>query len=368
MASTVYFTDFSETPDRNIFDKLSDMADRLPLSLVSAAGELVAVKVHFGERGNTAFVAPHFVRAVADKVKEQKAKPFVTDANTLYVGSRSNSVDHLETAARHGFTSETLGCPVLIADGLRGGSYIEAGVGGAHFKTVKLAHELARADAIVCVTHFKGHELAGFGGAIKNLGMGGGARAAKLAMHSDVAPRIKADRCIACGKCAANCPPGAITICKHAVIDPKQCIGCGSCIVVCPARAVRNGWDSGSRLMQEKMVEHLAGFARMKPGKIAYFNFIMNVSPACDCYGHAGNPIVPDIGICASLDPVAVDAACNDLVIQAEGSLNSVLKTAHAAGSDKFRDVYPDADWAVQLDYAEGMGLGSRGYKLVTVE
>jgi uncharacterized Fe-S center protein len=368
MPSTVLFTDFSESSDRNIFDKLSDLADKLPLAAVAVKNELVAVKIHFGERGNTAFVAPHFVRAVVDKIKQQEAKPFVTDANTLYVGSRSNSVDHLETAARHGFTYSTLGCPVLIADGLRGGSYVEAEVGGAHFKTVKLAHELARADAIVCVTHFKGHELAGFGGAIKNLGMGGGARAAKLAMHSDVAPQIKTDKCTACGRCAANCPADAITVGKHAVIDPTKCIGCGSCIVVCPARAARNGWDSGPRLMQEKMVEHLAGFAKMKPGKIAYFNFIMNVSPACDCYGHAGTPIVPDIGICASLDPVAVDAASNDLVMKAEGSRGSVLKKARAAGSDKFRDVYPDADWSIQLQHAETMGLGSRDYTLITVE
>ena len=368
MTSTVLFTDFSETPGRNIFDKLTDLADKLPLAAAVAAGELVAVKVHFGERGNTAFVAPHFVRAIADKVKAQKAKPFVTDTNTLYVGSRSNSVDHLETAAWHGFTASTLGCPVLIADGLRGGSYVEAEVDGAHFKTVKLAQDLARADAIVCVTHFKGHELAGFGGAIKNLGMGGGSRAAKLAMHSDVSPQIKADKCTACGKCAANCPADAIAIAKHAAIDPKKCIGCGSCIAVCPTHAMRNGWDSGPASMQEKMVEHLAGFIHAMKGKIGYISFLNNVSPACDCYGHADVPIVPDLGILSSLDAVAIDAACNALVMQAEGVKGSALKKAFQQGSDKFRDIYPDADWRIQLDYAEQMGLGTRKYELVTVE
>lgn len=364
MSSKVYFTDFSESPQRNIFSKLSDLMERLPLSGVAAKDDLVAVKVHFGERGNTAFVPPHFVRAVVDKLKQTGAKPFVTDANTLYVGSRSNSVDHLETAHQHGFTYSSLGCPVLIADGLRGGAYVEVEAGGRHLKKVKLAHDLAKADAIVCVTHFKGHELAGFGGSIKNLGMGGGARGGKLAMHSDVTPTIKAEKCIACGRCAANCPAGAIAIDKFAVIDPKRCIGCGSCIVVCPTHACRNNWDSGARKMQEKMVEYLAGFAGGKRGKIAYLNFIMNVSPACDCYGHAGTPIVADIGICASLDPVAVDAASNDLVMQAGGNGNSALEKAHQPGSDKFRDIYPEVDWAWQLDYAEEMGLGKRKYLL----
>ena len=368
MSSQVYFTDFSESPQRNIYAKLSNIIDMMPLSKVAAKGELVAVKVHFGERGNTAFVQPCFVRAVVDKIKALGAKPFVTDANTLYVGSRSNSVDHLETAHQHGFTYSSLGCPVLIADGLRGGAYVEVDVNGTHLKKVKLAHDLYKADAIVCVTHFKGHELAGFGGSIKNLGMGGGARGGKLAMHSDVTPVIKAEKCIACGKCAQNCPADAIVIDKYAAIDPKKCIGCGSCIVVCPTHAARNGWDTGAQKMQEKMAEYLAGFAQNKKGKIGYLNFIMNVSPACDCYGHADNPIVPDLGICGSLDPVAIDAASNDLVMQAGGNRNSALEKAHKEGSDKFRDIYPEVDWSVQLTHAEKMGLGSRKYELVKVE
>ncbi|MBI4725732.1 DUF362 domain-containing protein [candidate division TA06 bacterium] len=368
MSSQVYFTDFGESSQRNIYAKLAEIMDKMPLAGVVAKGDLTAVKVHFGERGNTAFVPPHYVRAVVQKIKVLGAKPFVTDANTLYVGSRSNSVDHLETAQQHGFTYSLLGCPVLIADGLRGGAYVEVEVKGAHLKKVKLAHDLYQADAIVCVTHFKGHELAGFGGSIKNLGMGGGARGGKLAMHSDVSPIIKAEKCIKCGKCAQNCPADAIAIDKYAVIDPKKCIGCGSCIVVCPVYAARNGWDSGARKMQEKMVEHLAGFAQNKKGEIGYLNFIMNVSPACDCYGHADNPIVPDLGICASVDPVAIDAASNDLVMQAEGQKNSALEKAHKPGSDKFRDIYPEVDWAWQLAHAEKMGLGSRKYELVKVE
>jgi len=368
MPAKVYFSDFSERPQRSVQAKLSELIDKMPLSDVAAKDELVAVKVHFGEMGNPNYVQPHFVGAVVRKIRELGAKPFVTDANTLYVGSRSNSVDHLETAHQHGFTYSSLGCPVLIADGLRGGAYVEVEVNGTHLKKVKLAHDLYKADAIVCVTHFKGHELAGFGGSIKNLGMGGGARGAKLAMHSDVTPIIKAEKCTACGRCAQNCPAGAIAIKKHAVIDPKKCIGCGSCIVVCPTHACRNGWDSGAQKMQEKMVEHLAGFVEGKKGKIGYLNFINNVAPGCDCYGHADPPIVPDIGICASLDPVAIDAASNALVMASAGHKDSLLKAAHAPGRDKFRDLYPEADWNIQLDYAEQMGLGSKKYELLKVE
>lgn len=368
MPSKVFFTSFKESSDRNIFDKLDMLMEKLPLSSVIKKDELVAIKVHFGERGNTAFIPSYYVRRVVDKIKEHKGRPFVTDANTLYVGSRSNSVDHLETAAIHGFTRDTLGCPVIIADGLRGGSYVEVEVDGKHFKRVKLAHELVKADSIVCITHFKGHELAGFGGSIKNLGMGGAARGGKLAMHSDVTPQIKKEKCIACGKCAANCPADAITIDKFAIIDPQKCIGCGSCIVVCPTHACRNGWDTGAQKMQEKMAEHMAAFANNKKGRLAYINFIMNVSPACDCYGHADHPIVPDIGICSSLDPVAIDAASNDLVISAAGHRESVLKKAFPPGSDKFRDIYPDVDWAWQLEHAEKLGVGSRKYQIETVD
>lgn len=367
MPSKVFFARW-ETGDKDPVDKVSALLKRLPMTKIAAKGELTAVKLHFGEEGNKAFVPPRLVKPVVDGIKALGAKPFLTDANTLYVGSRSDSVSHLETALRHGFSHEAMGCPVVIADGLRGGSYVEIEVKGKHLGKVKLAHDLAKADAIVCVTHFKGHELAGFGGSIKNLGMGGGARGAKLAMHSDVEPQIKKDKCTACGRCAANCPAGAITIDKFARIDPQKCIGCGSCIVVCPEHAVRNGWDSGPRAMQEKMVEHLAGFVELHRGKMAYLNYIINVSPTCDCYGRTDPYIVPDIGICASLDPVAIDQASVDLVNQAKGVEGTALKKALKPGSDKLRDIYPDVDWSIQLRYAEEMGLGSREYSLEEID
>jgi len=366
--STVYFVDLNGRDKQSLAGALDGLLARLPLSAVVAKGDLAAVKLHFGEQGNTAFVPPKLVRPVVDAVRALGAKPFLCDANTLYVGTRSDSASHLATAHLHGFTYETMGCPVIIADGLRGGSYVEVEVAGRHLKRVKLAHDLAKCDAIVCASHFKGHELAGFGGAIKNLGMGGGARGAKLAMHSDITPQIKKDKCTACGRCAENCPAGAITIEGHAIIEPSKCIGCGSCIVVCPERAVRNAWDSGPAMMQEKMVEHLAGFFKLHQGKLAFVNYIINVAPACDCYGSNDPYIVPDIGVCASLDPVALDAASNDLVMQAQGLKGSKLTKAFEPGSDKFRDIYPEVDWSIQLKYAEELGLGSRKYEMVMVE
>lgn len=367
-SSKVYFHGLASGDKRRLHGKIADLLGKLPLSTAVSKGDLTAVKLHFGERGNKAYVPPPLVKPVVEAIKKAGARPFLTDANTLYVGSRSDSAAHLETAHLHGFSFEAMGCPVIIADGLRGGSYVEVEVDGRHLKKVKLAHDLAKADAIVCVTHFKGHELAGFGGSIKNLGMGGGARGAKLAMHSDIVPQIKAEKCTACGRCAQNCPAGAIRVKKHARIDPKKCIGCGSCIVVCPEHAVRNGWDSGPRAMQEKMAEHLAGFAKLHKGKMAYLNFIINVSPACDCYGRTDPYIVPDIGVCASLDPVAVDQASVDLVNRAEGLKGTALKKALKPGTDKFRDIYPDVDWSIQLRYAEELGLGSREYRLVEIE
>jgi uncharacterized Fe-S center protein len=365
MTSQVYFIPLTDPKAKSAPSRVKKLLARFPLSAIAGQGDLVAIKIHFGERGNKAYIPPSLARPVVDELRALKAKPFLTDANTLYVGTRSDSVSHLETAREHGYSLETMGCPVIIADGLRGGAYVEVEVDGKHLSKVRLAHDLAKADTIVCLTHFKGHELSGFGGAIKNLGMGGGCRGAKLAMHSDIVPQVRKEKCIACGRCAADCPAGAIVIEGWARIDPRKCIGCGSCIVVCPRQAVRNAWDSGPEKMQQKMVEHLAGFFKLHRGRMAFINFIINVSPACDCYGRTDPYIVSDIGICASLDPVAVDQASVDLVNRAPGIKNTALKSALTPNSDKFKDIYPDVDWSHQLSYAEEMGLGSRSYQLI---
>jgi hypothetical protein len=329
---------------------------------------LVAIKLHFGERGNTAFIRPVFIRQIVDKVKAAGGKPFLTDANTLYVGTRSNSVDHLQTAIENGFAYSVVRAPLVIADGLRGGAEMAVSVNLKRFEKVYIASEIVRADALVSVAHFKCHELSGFGGTIKNLGMGCGSRKGKLAQHSTVSPKVKSKKCVGCGQCVDYCAQQAIELVdEKARINPKKCVGCGECIIICPNEAIQIQWDQAIPVFLENMVEYTVGVLKGKEKTSAFLNFITQVSPACDCYGHADAPIVPDIGIVASEDPVAIDQAAADLVNQAQGRTDSVLKSSISPGQDKFMDIYPNVDWRIQLDYAEKVGLGTRNYKLVAI-
>lgn len=296
--SRVYFADLRAGVKRNLFDKLDALMERVDLKRKFSKGQLIAIKLHFGEKGNTSYIRPNFVRRVVERVKETGAKPFLTDANTLYVGQRGESVSHLVTARENGFDYAVAGAPLIIADGLRGESAHKMQIEGQHFKEVSIGSEIVTADGMVVLTHFKCHEMTGFGGAIKNIGMGCASREGKLAQHSNVAP---------------------------------------------------------------------IGVLKGKEGRAVFVNFITQVSPSCDCYGHTDAPIVPDIGILASDDPVALDQACADLVNMQEGIKNTALESGHEPGGDKFRGVHPEVDWEVQLAHAEKMGLGSRGYELITV-
>ena len=361
---TVWFTDLRTSSRRNLLGKLGELLGLLSLGERFSKGSLVAIKLHFGERGNMSYLSPVFVRHVVDKVKETGARPFLTDTNTLYVASRTNSVSHIETAIAHGFDYSVAGAPVIIADGLRGESRADIKVAGGALDRVHIAAEIADADAMVVLTHFKGHELSGFGGTLKNIGMGCASRAGKLVQHSNCAPEIEADECFACGDCARSCPADAIEVADVASIDDKLCIGCGHCIAVCPEGAVKIVWDATTRDMQEKMAEYAAGALKGKEGKVVFINFITKVSPYCDCYGHNDAPIVHDIGILASTDPVAIDQASVDLVNAATGVEESALKSGHEPGGDKFRGVHPEVEWAVQLERAEELGIGSRDYDL----
>lgn len=368
MKSKVYFADLRATITRNLLEKVKDLLEAVEIGEKIKKDALVAVKIHFGEKGNTAFIRPVFVKQVVEKIRDAGGKPFLTDANTLYVGTRSNSVDHLQTAIENGFAYSVVGAPLVIADGLRGGDEKAISVNLKRFKKVYIASEIVRADAIVSVAHFKCHELSGFGGTIKNLGMGCGSRKGKLAQHSTLSPKIKRKKCIGCGDCTEYCAQQAIALAdEKAKIDPKKCVGCGECILVCPNEAIQIQWNQAIPIFLENMVEYTVGVLKGKEDNAVFLNFITNVSPACDCYGHADAPIVPDIGIVASNDPVAIDQASADLVNQAAGQKDSVLKKAHKPGDDKFRAIYPQVDWEIQLDYAEKVGLGTRKYELVTV-
>lgn len=363
--SKVYFADLRSDTRRNLFDKIDSLLEAVGLSVRFKKGNLVAIKLHFGEKGNASYIRPVFVRRVADRIRETGANPFLTDTNTLYVGTRGNAVDHLRTAIENGFAYAVVNAPLIIADGLRGEAGVSVKVGGKHFKEVNIAREIANASGIVVLTHFKCHELTGFGGALKNVGMGCASREGKLSQHSNCAPVVDPSGCSACGECALQCPADAIDIGVAAVINGGLCIGCGHCIPACPEGTIKISWDETTARLQEKMVEHAKGALAGKDGKAVFVNFISQVSPECDCYGHNDSPIVPDIGILASTDPVALDQASADLVNAAEGYRNTALQGGHEPGGDKFRGVHPSVDWEIQLSYAEENGLGARPYSLV---
>ncbi len=366
MASKVYFTDFRANMQRNMMAKLDELLEASGLFRVVAERDLAAVKLHFGEMGNAAFIRPIYVRRIVAAIKQAGAVPFLTDANTLYAGTRSDAPRHLTTAVQNGFAYAVVEAPLVIADGLRGKSEASVDVYGKHFESVYIGKEIVEADAFVSVAHFKGHELSGFGGAIKNTGMGAASRKGKLAMHSTVSPQVNAENCIGCEACVEHCSQSALSVSEEiAVVDEERCIGCGECILICPSEAIEIRWDQEVPRFLEGMVEYTAGVLKDKAGKCLFINFITDVSPACDCYAANDAPIVKNIGVVASSDPIALDQACVDLVNAEPGLADTQLGDKTEPGGDKFRILYPKVDWSIQLDYGEKLGLGSRQYELV---
>ena len=339
--STVYFCSLRTSIKENLPAKLKRLVDTVGLKEIVSPRNLVAIKLHFGEKGNTAFIRPVLIRPIVDAVKDLGAAPFLTDANTLYAGTRGNSISHLITAIENGFAYSVVNAPVIIADGLRGASYAKVRIDREHIRTAYIGKEIAEADALISVAHFKGHELSGFGGAIKNLGMGCAARAGKLEQHSDLSPKVKSKKCVGCGECVEHCAQKAISLKEEkASIDPKRCVGCGECILICPNGAIDVQWNADVPLFQKKMAEYTCAVLKGKEKKSIFLNFLTNISPACDCYGHNDAPLVPDIGILASRDPVAIDQASVDLVNQQTGSSGSCLTGCKNAGEDKFNGLF----------------------------
>ncbi len=372
MASRVYFVDLHLKKKTTLLEKVDVLLEALELSGRFRKGALVAVKLHFGEEGNLAHLRPQWVRRVVEYLRRLEVKPFLTDTNTLYRGSRSDAVVHLETAVRNGFDFAVVGAPIVIADGLRGNTHEVVEMDFPVLKKFYVAKEIARADGLVVLTHFKGHELSAFGGAVKNLGMGCAARKGKLEQHSTVAPKIDKKRCVACGTCAEFCPVGAPEPAEGVKrpryrINEKRCIGCGECIAVCPEEAIKVQWNEQAELFMRKMAEYAAAVLSGKRGRVVFLNFVLQVSPACDCYPFNDYPLVRDIGILASEDPVALDQASVDLV-NAEGALSGSRVEGAGPGEDKFRRLYPEIPWEVTLEHAEAIGLGSRKYELVRLE
>ncbi|MEW5947114.1 MAG: DUF362 domain-containing protein [bacterium] len=367
MASIVYFTDMRTGYKKNLYDKLGALFTRSNIGETIREKDTVALKLHWGERGNLGFIPPTLVRYVVEKVKNFGGKPFITDTNTLYTGSRRNAVDNILTAIANGFSPEVVGAPVIVADGLCGRDFAKVKIKGTHFSEVKIASAVHHAKALISLAHFKGHEGTGFGGTLKNIGMGCGSPGGKQNMHSDVKPSVNENNCTACGSCIEVCPVDAITFTaeRKSRINHKKCIGCGECVTVCNYNAIAVNWQSDLNVMQEKMVEYALGVVQEKKQKCAFFDFVMNVSPDCDCCGWTDASIVPDVGILASFDPVALDQAALDLVNEAAALPGTKLARKEAA-ANKFAAMY-GVGGEHQLEYAEKIGLGSRKYELVRV-
>ncbi len=366
MTSTVHFADLRAGHRENLFKKLLRLLDCAGIDAVVSKADLTAIKIHYGEKGGHAYVRPVFLRRIVDRVKELGGKPFLTDSNTLYPGERKEAVSALTCGIENGFAYAVVGAPLIMCDGLRGHSSRRVAIKGELLKTADIGLEVLEADSLITVSHFKCHELTGFGGAIKNLAMGCSSREGKLEQHSNVAPKVAEDYCNSCAACLKACVHDAISFIEgKARIDADKCVGCGRCITVCEQKAIQIQWNEEAPLVMKKMAEYALGAVQGKAGKQLYVNFITQVSPSCDCYGHSDAPIVPDIGILASTDPVALDQACADLVNQAPGMPGTALQSGLEPGGDKFRGVHPKIDWETTLEHGEKIGLGLRKYTLV---
>lgn len=367
MKSKVYFAGVhTNGKQESLLVKLQQLFDKAGFGDMIAHDDIVAVKMHFGEKGNTAYIRPTFARQVVDKIKEKGGKPFLTDTNTLYNGSRANGIDHYNTAIYNGFSYAVVNAPIVIADGIFSKNSVEVEINKKHFERVKIAKEIESVSKMIVLSHFKGHENAGFGGAIKNLAMGCAPAAGKQHQHSVVKPKVS-DKCVGCGNCFKYCPVSAISNDGRKAKINETCIGCGECISICPVRAINPQWDTEIPMFIERMTEYAYGAVKNKEGNVGYINILMDITPLCDCYGFSGAFIVPDIGILASKDPVAIDAASYDLVNKQHGNHNSSLKCNHEAGEDKFRGMYDNIDATRQLAYGEEIGLGNREYELIKI-
>ena len=370
--STVYYTDFRVRAGTNLQEKLEKLIKAAGIGQIDMDGKFVAIKIHFGEPGNLAYLRPNWAKTVADVVKEQGGLPFLTDCNTLYPGRRKNALEHLTAAQENGFGPMTTGCQIIIGDGLRGTDDIEVPVPNAEYcPTAKIGRAVMDADIIISLNHFKGHESTGFGGALKNLGMGCGSRAGKMEQHKAGKPVVQEGLCRNCKQCAKECGSDAIRYdTGKAVIDQDLCKGCGRCIGRCNFDAIYAPDDNANALLDCKMAEYAMAVCHGRPN--FHISLVVDVSPFCDCHGENDAPIVPDIGMFASFDPVALDRACADAVLAAQPVENSLLG-AHRADKnfrccgDHFIDTTPASTWRECLDHAEKIGLGTQEYVLKKV-
>ena len=371
--SKVYFTDFRTHVGVSLTEKLQRLIKKAGITDIDMDGKFVAIKMHFGELGNLSYLRPNYAKAVADVVKECGGKPFLTDCNTLYPGSRKNALEHLDCANINGFNTITTGCQIVIGDGLRGTDDITVPVrNGEYCKEAYIGRAVMDSDIFISLTHFKGHESTGFGGAIKNIGMGCGSRAGKMQQHNSGKPIVHDDLCRGCRRCAKECGSDAITYENgKAVINQDICKGCGRCIGACAFDAIENqNWDA-NEILGRKMAEYSQAVCDGRP--TFHISLVRDISPNCDCHGENDAPILPDVGIFASFDPVALDQACVDACLHATPMPNSQLSDNLADPHwhhhhDNFLDSNPNVRWKETLEHAEKIGLGTREYELIQMK
>lgn len=395
----VFFTDFrTEANGDGLPTKLKKLIKAAGIGQIEMEGKFAAIKMHFGELGNVSFLRPNYAKAVADVVKELGGKPYLTDCNTLYPGKRKNALEHLECAWENGFSPLSTGCPILIGDGLKGTDDITVPVkGGEYVKEAKIGRAVMDADVFISLTHFKGHEMTGFGGTIKNIGMGSGSRAGKKEQHSSGKPYISESNCTGCRVCQKECANDALVFDKAArkmTVNQDNCVGCARCLGACNFDAIAFRNDNAGKDLNCRMAEYTKAVVDGRPN--FHISLIVDVSPYCDCHAENDAPILPDIGMFASFDPLALDQACVDACLKAAplpGSLlyDNMTKAGlagqdchhdhkdhahgcdhhghhgHHSGHDYFTLTTPESEWRSCLDHAEKIGLGSREYELIVL-
>ena len=374
--SKVYFTDFrTKYGGEPMPKKLQRLIKTAGISKIDFENKIVAIKLHFGELGNISYLRPNYVKAVVDVVKELGGIPFLTDCNTLYPGSRKNAIEHLYCAWENGFTPLTVGCPVIIGDGVKGTDDVSVLVkNGEVVKEALIGKAIMDADIFISLTHFKGHEEAGFGGALKNIGMGCGSRAGKADMHNHGQPTIDKNLCRGCKTCQSRCANNGLVFnakTKKMSIDKKHCLGCGRCLGYCNFDAISFKESNANTELCARIAEYAQAVCYGRDN--FHISLIVDVSPYCDCHEENDAPVLPNIGMLASFDPVALDQACADLCLKAKPIENSVLgdnmkKKNFVDHHDHFKNITPESEWETQLSHGEKIGLGQRKYELVEMK
>ena len=365
--SKVYYTNFHTTFRENLPQKLARLIKTAGMmDQIDFQNKYAAIKIHFGELGNLSFLRPNYAKVVVDLVKSGGGKAFLTDCNTLYVGSRKNALDHLDTAYENGFSPFSTGCHVIIADGLKGTDETLVPINGEYIKEAKIGQAVMDADIFISLTHFKGHEGTGFGGALKNIGMGCGSRAGKMEMHNSGKPHVTEELCIGCHACEKICAHSAISFQeKKASIDHNNCVGCGRCIGVCPVDAVESDFDESNDILNCKIAEYTQAVLMDRPH--FHISLVVDVSPNCDCHSENDIPIIPNVGMFASFDPVALDVACADAVNKQPVMAGSILEKLGSHHHDHFHDTHPNTNWESSIEHAVKIGLGSDQYDLISI-